>query len=467
MQNREFENKVQGKMDELKLTPTDAVWDKVEASLPKEKKRRWVIFILLFAVFMISGFFIWNVFNKPAVNNTAKEISAENETNAINKVPGKRMGNIKPNDTITGLATTTKNIVTENGPGKNKKENFGAVTRINIKKTREASLIDVPANTDYKALITKGGTKMKVKKPAKVDPAEETIAKTGNADMIADSDLAPEVVMHDSLSSIPSTPMIDSAIAIKKDTAITVTKENKKNRKNDHWHYGIELAGGTSNVKSNLFSNGQVYADRFSSTMSFPGSGNPVSTNPNKPARNAGLTAGLYAEKNISQKWTFKTGLNYLYQSNTIKVGKKIDSVINFSLDINKSLTASSYYRTGDSVSYKDNFHLLEIPLIFQYQFSKSPHFYLEAGPSITYLLQSNALVYSSRSQAYVTDKDIFNKLGISFNGGATIDLARRSTFPFSIGYRFKYSMGSVVKTSFGKQHFINSFLYLKIPFKK
>ncbi len=49
MQNSEFEKRVQQKMEELKLTPTDAVWEKVAAGLPPEKKpRRWIIFFLLF-----------------------------------------------------------------------------------------------------------------------------------------------------------------------------------------------------------------------------------------------------------------------------------------------------------------------------------------------------------------------------------------------------------------------------------
>jgi len=35
MQNREFEKNVQQKMEELQFTPADAVWYKVEASLPE------------------------------------------------------------------------------------------------------------------------------------------------------------------------------------------------------------------------------------------------------------------------------------------------------------------------------------------------------------------------------------------------------------------------------------------------
>ena len=60
MQNREFENKMQQKMKELTLTPADAVWDKVEAGLPEEKRpRRWIFFILFFAILIPGTLLLW------------------------------------------------------------------------------------------------------------------------------------------------------------------------------------------------------------------------------------------------------------------------------------------------------------------------------------------------------------------------------------------------------------------------
>jgi len=323
------------------------------------------------------------------------------------------------------------------------------------------------ANAEAKKLITKGDTKIKVKKPGEVSTAEDAIAKVDSSTLVGEENVAPSVAMHDSLNNIAATALIDSVATVKKDTAITAAKKNKKTTKNHQWHYGVELTSGTSNVKNNLFNNGSVYTDAFSSTIGFPGSGTPVNPEPNKPTVGIGLIAGIYAEKNINPNWKFKTGLNYMYQSNNIKVGNKVDSSINFRVDVNKNLTASSYYHIGNSTSYKNKFHLVEIPLVFQYQFPRSSRFYIEAGPSLTYLLRSNAVVYSPGTKAYVTDKNIFNKFGVSLNGGMVINFAQNSTLPFSIGYQFKYGVGSVVKTSFGKQHFINSFLYLKIPFKK
>ena len=60
MQNSEFEKNIQQKMEELKLAPADAVWQKVEAELPKEKKRRWIVFLLLFAGLAAGSFLFMN-----------------------------------------------------------------------------------------------------------------------------------------------------------------------------------------------------------------------------------------------------------------------------------------------------------------------------------------------------------------------------------------------------------------------
>ena len=65
MQNSEFEKNVQQKMEELKLAPADAVWKKIAARLPEEKKgRRWIIFILLFAVLATGSIIFLNKFKK-------------------------------------------------------------------------------------------------------------------------------------------------------------------------------------------------------------------------------------------------------------------------------------------------------------------------------------------------------------------------------------------------------------------
>ena len=170
-------------------------------------------------------------------------------------------------------------------------------------------------------------------------------------------------------------------------------------------------------------------------------------------------------QKNINARWKFNTGLNYLYQSNKIRVGNRVDSAANFYFDY-KSIGVNSYYRIGDIIQYKNKFHLIEIPFLFQYRLSKKIPVYVEAGPTVSYLLYSNAMVFNGNRAAYFTTKNIFNKFLLSMNIGVGIDLAQKSKLPFTIGYQFKYGMGSIIKSPFGKQHFVNSLLYLKIPLK-
>ena len=56
MQN-EFEKQVQQKMEELKLVPSDPVWEKVEMRIRKKKDRRRVIF--WFPLFALVGAGLW------------------------------------------------------------------------------------------------------------------------------------------------------------------------------------------------------------------------------------------------------------------------------------------------------------------------------------------------------------------------------------------------------------------------
>jgi hypothetical protein len=54
MQENNFEKQVQQKLDELKLDPSDFVWQNVYAKIKKEK-RRWRELIIFFVLFILCG----------------------------------------------------------------------------------------------------------------------------------------------------------------------------------------------------------------------------------------------------------------------------------------------------------------------------------------------------------------------------------------------------------------------------
>jgi hypothetical protein len=230
---------------------------------------------------------------------------------------------------------------------------------------------------------------------------------------------------------------------------------------------GLFAAAGISNVTNKLFGKPPVYQNVSvnnnggSTAINMPG----YALN-NNPRTAAAFSIGFYAGKNINSRWKLITGLNYAYQSNTIKTGNRIDTTLLMSFG-NTRVVADSYFQNGNSNKYKNTFHFLELPLLLQYGFGKSRSFYAESGATFNYLLGSNALLYSNTYAAYVNDAAAFNKLNVLINAGAGVNLLLRSKFSFSAGYQFRYGIGAITKTAFGDQHSINHLLYLRIPFKK
>ena len=476
MQNREFEKNVQQKMGELKFTPADALWDKVEASLPEQKKRhRWLIFILLFGVLAIGSIVLWNKFNNNHLissdnNLIAKEVTLQNpvaQKMEANKKQIAKDNATKKNEELIGAST----IISKNNKiftASSLKVKIKNAAKDQLSNTAEENLV----TKDYKPLKTTGLIKITIKTPVESIVVNEKLSDI----LVAGEDeskikniaiIDTTVLINDSLIVKAEEIKVDSLIAQKKDTIkINELYTKQKNSINVKWAYGVDIAAGVSTVKNNLFSSSPVFFDANQIYISGPP--NPqVRLVPNNPSKGAAFSLGFYMERAVNEKWKFSTGLNYLYQYNSILVGNRVDSALNVRLDVFKSFSTNNYYTTGNSIAYKNKFHLIEIPLLFQYQFSKKSPIYLKTGFTVAYLLKSNALVYNNNSAAYITDKSIFNKALLSTNIGAGINLAKKSKLPFSIGYQFKYSIGSVTKKEFGKQHFVNSLLYLKIPFKK
>jgi hypothetical protein len=332
-----------------------------------------------------------------------------------------------------------------------------------------------------KVLRIKTAVKIKTKVPGAVyDYEQELITEAIESNVTANAKtvvrVGAPVQVNDNITAASEKLAADSSIATNtnvatnKDTAITTATSKSETKKNNpKWQYGIRVASGFGALKKDLFGNKALFtadAVAFNNTAGVPP---PVQigSKPNNPATGLVFNAGFFAQKEINTRWSFIVGFNYAYQSNITKVGIRVDTVATFRFDVRKSLSADNYYKIGDDINYKNKFHLIEVPLLFQWRLSRKLPVYFEGGPTVGYLASSNALVYNSNSSAYFTDAAVFNKLLLSFTAGAGINLAQKKKLPFSIGYQFSYTASSATKTAFGKQHLVNSMLYVKIPFKK
>jgi len=483
MQNSEFEKNVQQKMDDLKFVPADAVWEKIEAALPeKERSRRWIFFILFFIGLITASVLVWNKFND---NDKHTNIATQQKAAKENVVTTNPSTPILTQDTLPGNAATgTKNTAGNNKEGIQKEkitvtistnDNLAQQVKQNkyskVKKGRSmlssGSFDEFLAKKDNKKFSTKSGTTIKVKKPAAAAEEDNETATELTADAVkmpVENSIATDSVIIDIKKAAT-----DSVAIIKTDTTKNETNKSKKQKVRKKWLYGIDVAMGRSNVKSNLFKTEPVYAAMANYSAS-PGGGGSAAINmpPNDPSAGKAIAAGFYIEKMIHPKWSVKTGLNYMYQSNTVKTGQKVDSSIryNFSM-LGTSLYADNYYRAGNTVNHTNAFHFLELPLMLQFKVNSKLPLYVEAGPTVSWLMNSNALIYNNNTATYFSSDNMFNKLLFSLKAGAGFDIAKRSKIPFSIGYQFKYSINSVIKTNLAKQHFINSLIYVKVPLKK
>src|SRR5690242_18897209 len=68
MQENNFEKSVQQKLDELQLTPSEPVWQKVEAAIKKRRERR-LVFWLLPTLLLTGGLFWWQLTPQQSENS--------------------------------------------------------------------------------------------------------------------------------------------------------------------------------------------------------------------------------------------------------------------------------------------------------------------------------------------------------------------------------------------------------------
>lgn len=456
MHNSEFEKSVQEKMDALKLAPGDAVWEKVEAALPAERKPRRFLFFLLAAALLLSLFFAWNVYYKnehPAKNNAASIAAIKNATSISDT--GSTMGSAATDvKVITGSASPVHSnaagSIMENITAGNviSKKTAARRTKIKVKHAAAEEADDAMAIATRKEKNTKTALKVQVKQPAAAD--EETAVTTVTAEktltVAADTSNSKDTAVEVTLS--------------KKDTLQTKTVINQKKSSKKKWIAGVETGAGISYFKTKTASDPLVSG----SSVGIPAAPSQgTGSQPSKPSAAFAWGAGVYVQRNLNTQFSFLTGLRYQFLSATMKVGQHIDSSVRAGFNT-AVLSANNYYLAGSSVIYKNKFHLLELPLTMQYKpFASS--FYFEGGPAISWLLHSNALVCNS--SIYVSGNDAYNKLLLSFNAGAGMKLPQKKLSGLETGVRVNYMLSSVIKPVYGAQYPFSVKLFLRIPLKQ
>ncbi len=457
MQENKFEKQVQQKLDELKLDPSDVVWQNIYAKIRKEKRRRGVfIFPILFFVFLCGGTWLWFLNNQTKEQQLAKKfIAKKNATGKthidLDSTKNKKviLENRKTINSTTIKSDAENNSITEADikieSNKIISENLSDDTPLDFtnKSNDVYSISEDETLADFKTQNLKNENKILVQHKNESD----SIAN------VRDSSISPVVAGSRRIDQELKKEMV-----IGKETISKIKKDKVK------WNWGLSFSGGVSDISHSFLGSGSAEKSLFADARNYtsiPQSGtDPLSNSSKKPyliKPSLALNIGLFAAKKISKYSTITLGINYKPFSTTNKVGKKNDSA-----------NLGRYYRIQNPVNrYTNYYHFIEFPVAFSLQLGKSKKMPLviNAGISISQLIASNALQFNNTSGIYYYDNSLFNKTQMSFSTGIYISNKKNSIL---IGPQIYYGTTKIANEGLYKNaHFTYLGLHSKFLFRK
>lgn len=463
MQENEFEKHVQQKMDELKLQPSDAVWPKIDAQLKKEKRRRLILILLpvLFIISLYGGYLLLSNNNSTGKNEQPAN-NAVVKNNIANKTKtyldsGKNNKPITENKNKitnpTSVAETT--IVTKTSAEKNNHhQKIGPAGKLKISSTYEIAT-NSEKNTSLTFRNISDTTRNiipneKVNNPQIQNPQQEiiTVGQDRPDTILDQTDKSSENVIAEINNNEKEKSEINIDTSAKK---ITGTIKYP-------WNWGFSFSAGVSGVTGIggiVFGDDQKSIMDYSSPQNLSGSSasNPTFT-PSAIKSSIAFITGLSAQKNISRKIIFVTGLNYKLLSTTNTVGTD----------------SAAYFRSNSTAGVHHNFfHYIELPVGFRFQIGNAvkTSLYWTIGFSVSQLINSNALQFNRATGLYFHDNTLFNKTQLGFITSFDVALISKQKRSLLIGPYLNYGISKIADQGYNKHHFTFVGLRAQIIFRK
>jgi hypothetical protein len=460
MQN-EFEKQVQQKMEELKLVPSEPVWQKVEMQIRKKKDRRKLIFwIPLLALLLGGGLWIGidqysnNIsYDKNNDEKTHHQIQRQDSfvqpeqsvTDQIIKKPQEQNLETtlslppeeKTSSTITGESirlSTTSAFQNSKQRVKLRKENsFPEQQEKSSAKNNETDLTETQTKTREPVIQQDQVNKPTDQKQNSPDSNLTTVSSHQKNDSLAGNETV--------------TPKVDS---IKSDS---INQVHIKKYAASKWKLSFAVSGGISgsgrlDVFNGFLSENKSmdYVPPVLNTGSGPGSVT-LFYPPSNIRREISFGLQAHLKKQLTSQISFSVGFGYNYYSNSILVGRRVDQnliIRNYSVR-EYFMNSNSNYSNGTLEFYHSHYHFVTLPLALDWKLLKKHPLTLSTGISIQYLAQTNGLIFDYNNQAYFHNKNAFNRLQL-FS-----DLGLNYSFPvkknsIAIGPELQYGISRLEK---------------------
>ncbi|MEP7143780.1 MAG: outer membrane beta-barrel protein [Ferruginibacter sp.] len=499
MQENNFEKQVQQKTDELKLKPSDEVWQKVAVAIAKRKndRRVFVLFYLLLLIICTSVFIMWDHSSNKKINDTISKNSDGDKTNhageQINDSNARQIAGALHREKTgnKNSAVAQQGLIKDIPPiKKTASHKRTAPVQLPVEKTISVAVGEpadnnnitvykkdekrgVDGNTKKISYETKQQPTISVSNGNPVDLASEM---TGSADTSKTkiARLTP-VINEVAINERIVDPVSKENTGIKmqaKDTMAEIqktgleknisTKSLPQQKQKINWKIGFTLSAGVATTQNGYLgiigpgSNDEFksYLDPAqSSNGGNAGQGPYIPHVPSKIKAGTGFVLGIFVQKNISPKANFLLGLNYKTYSSRMMIGNRVNNSNSyFSLD-------NVFYSSGSMEAYKNHFHFLELPVSFRYRLGKQNRLpiYLKAGVAISKFIGSNALQFDTAGY-YYKNNDLLNKTQLSVSAGLLFSFPGHAKNAILIGPDINFSLNKMARSGLYKDRHYSYF---------
>jgi len=452
-----FEKGVQKKMEELNLTPSAPVWEKIELEIRPEKKRRRAIFWLFFGLLLLGGGFFTYELWQPAKQTTNPAAIPKSSTNTtttqLTATPEENKSTLTAKQNKEKISETVDAPSDQNPPPTNKEQ--VALTAQKRKASKKEITGDGITVSKYQLSrknqsVVKQQPSVKATTTDKKTDRNEAVKISGEIGLVKDNPSA----VADTVAVVPNTSLKDS-VAQPQETKqpepiSTDTAAKKKIAANNKWKKKINIAVGKSGYGSFFILNGYAMNDANASPSPATGVGNGIIGKPSEVKKGLAYSAGFALARKLNEHIEVSFGLQYTHYSTTINVGsnRRTDTIFQSSMG---SYAANRYYtNTNANNKYVNRFHALEVPVTVSYKPVLKWPVLVSVGASYGRLLSTNALTYSSNSNLYYQDKENYVRQMLPLFSSIEAELFGKKKTSFRIGPFLQYNLLKIKKENRG-----------------
>lgn len=446
-----FEREVQKKMEELNLTPSVPVWEKIELQIRPEKRRRRVLIWFFLGILLLSGgVFSYQILSSnKEIDNSISEQASKNQPSNFS-VPPTSETIIKKEEQNTSLSTTNEDApptqplvkkeettedkidktVLSSKPketatiGKEAKKRFGKQT-VSITKLNAGKKIA----TNETVTTPKTSTDITAVPEASTNTAPNPVSQPTPTETI---DIDKKMQTVDSVK----TPSPEKNGASPIDTSL-----RKKVAAKSNWKRRIFLAAGVSDQVSSL-NTAKVTMDAVIPQAGGVGASlPPINPTPADVTPALGFMVGYELSKKLSEHFELSVGLRYAYYSAKLRIGanRRADTTIRYGAG--SFVTNQFYTNTARRSDYTIRYHTLQVPVSIHYKPVINFPLYITTGASYGQVISTNALTFSRTSNLYYRNKENDVQSLLPVHASVQVGLFEKTKTSMRVGPMLQYNI--------------------------